>query len=168
MPRFPPQKVSFSYSSYNQELATRHRRSFCCPLVWLPILCLFLLLPRSPLMGPLCSPGLTGRCSFQQEAALLSKRLFSTTKQLLTFRPGFPDLYDWDLLQRNSELLFPFTLQPPECEAFGGAIMSFVNCTLQVLRNSALKGLCVMLLSYTAQTKLLQNPPAEMDPGDVT
>lgn len=62
----------------------------------------------------------------------------------------------------------PFTLQSPECKAFGEAIISFVNCALQVFRNSELNGLCVMLLSYTAQTKLLQNPPAEMDPGDVT
>lgn len=69
---------------------------------------------------------------------------------------------------QSCSLLFPGPSVSPECEAFGGVIMSFVNCTLQVLTNSDLKGLCVMLLSYTAQTKLLQNPPAEMDPGDVT
>lgn len=78
------------------------------------------------------------------------------------------EIQSCSLLFPGPAVSLPFTLQPPKCEAFGGAIMSFVNCTLQVLRNSALKGLCVMLLSYTAQTKLLQNPPAEMDPGDVT
>lgn len=75
--------------------------------------------PQSP-DGPPALSRSHWKMQLSAGGSFVVNRLFSTRKRLLTFRPGFPGLYDWDLLQSNSELLFtlPWSISLPRVRGF--------------------------------------------------